>query len=367
MKSIRAPMPHSMAQDKNEERIKIVKSHGLYGKKYLNIDIREREIGAPGDEEVIVKVHACGVCGTDVNFVRDWSEDYMPLGHEIAAEVVEVGKNVKTYKPGNKVIVEDCTMCGVCTDCKNGEVDKCRNMYDLGGQPGMAEYMCVRQNSLDPFDGLDYKYACLTEPLAVALNLTLNAEIPLGGSVVVLGPGPQGLMAARLAKIRGAGTVFVVGLSRKTRLESARLDLAEKMGADRVIASADEDVEQIVKSKFPKGVDRVLVTSPPQSILSAIKVIRFGGIISFIGLHFGGKNEIPLDVNEMIFRKITLRPTFAEPAIKFPTSNRLLKDGLIDASPLVTHTFTFKEAKRTFGGIVEANEPIIKAVLLPHG
>lgn len=344
-----------------------MKSRGLYGKKYLDVDIREREIGEPGDDEVVVKVHACGVCGTDVNFVRDWSEDYMPLGHEIAAEVVETGKNVNRYKVGDKVIVEDCGMCGVCVDCKSGEVDKCRNMYDLAGQPGMAEYMCVHQNLLDPFDGLDYKYAVLTEPLAVALNLVLNAEIPMGGSVVVLGPGPQGLMAARLAKVRGASTVFVVGLSRKTKLEKARLDLAEKMGADVVIEGEKEDVEQVVKSKFPNGVDRVLVTSPPESMLTAFEIIRFGGIISFIGLHFGGKNVIPLDVNDMIFRKITLQPTFAEPAIKFPASNNLLRDGLVDARLLVTHTFSLDEAKKTFTGIIEADEPIIKAVLLPHG
>lgn len=343
-----------------------MKSRGLYGKKYLDIDIREREIGKPGDDEVMVKVHACGVCGTDINFVRDWSEDYMPLGHEIAAEVIETGKNAKEYKPGDKVIVEDCAMCGVCTDCKSGEVDKCRNMYDMAGQPGMSEYMCVRKNLLDPFNGLDYKYACLTEPLAVSLNTVINSEIPLGGSVVVFGPGPLGLMAAKLAKIRGASFVFVVGLSRKTKLENTRLSLAEKMGADVTIEAEKEDVEQVVKSKFPKGVDRVIVTSPPQSILSAMKVIRFGGIISFIGLHFGGKNTIPIDINDMVFRKITLRPTFAEPAIKFPVSNKLLRDGIIDANMLITHTFGFEDVKGMFKGIVETGEPVIKAVFLPH-
>lgn len=342
-----------------------MKSKGLYGKKYLDIVVREREIGKPGDEDVIIKVHACGVCGTDVNFVRDWPDDHMPLGHEIAAEVVETGKNVKSYKPGDRVIVEDCTMCGVCPDCKSDEAEKCRNMYDLGGQPGMSEYMCVRQNSLDPFDGFDYKYACLTEPLAVSLNLILNSEIPLGGSVVVLGPGPLGLMAAKLAKLRGASTVYVVGLSKKLKLEKARLDLAEKMGADITIESETQDVEQVVKSKFPKGVDRVIVTSPPESIKTAFQLIRFGGLITFIGLHFGGKNVVPIDINEMIFKKVTLRPTFAEPAIKFPVSNKLLKEGIIDASLLVTHTFGFKDINPIFSGIVETKEPIIKAVFLP--
>ena len=193
-----------------------MKTRAVYAKGQMDFDVREEEVGPVGNQDVIIKVHACGICGTDVNFARDWAEDYMPLGHEIAAEVVEVGKDVTSLKPGDKVIVEDCTMCGVCENCKTGQVQFCRNMFDLNGKPGMAEYMCVRHNSCVPFDGLDYKYACLTEPLAVSLTAVLNAEVPLGGSVAVLGPGPLGLMAAQVAKLRGAGFVALTGLNRKT-------------------------------------------------------------------------------------------------------------------------------------------------------
>jgi threonine dehydrogenase-like Zn-dependent dehydrogenase len=87
-----------------------MKSRGLWGKKFLDIQERTLDIGNPDDDHVIVKVRACGVCGADINFARDWDTDPMPLGHEIAAEVVEVGKNVTSVKPGHRVIVEDCTM-----------------------------------------------------------------------------------------------------------------------------------------------------------------------------------------------------------------------------------------------------------------
>ncbi len=344
-----------------------MKSKGCYGKKYLDIQQRDSEIALTDEDHVIVKVQACGVCGTDVNFVRDWDEDHMPLGHEIAAEVIEVGKKAPDLKPGDRVIVEDCSMCGICTDCKSGNPQFCRNMYNMEDQPGMSEYMSVRYNCLDKFEGLDYKIACLTEPLAVSLTAVLNAEIPLGGSVVVLGPGPLGLMAAKLARVRGAGFVAITGLPADNERERARLSLAERLGCDQVIQAGKQNVEEEIKKQFPEGVDRVIVTSPPKSMYDALKIIRFGGLITFIGLHFGGDSVIDLDINDIIFRKITLRPTFAEPAINFPISNRLLKDGIIEGSELVTHTFGFDKIKDSLQAIIDGTQPIIKAVMLPHG
>lgn len=344
-----------------------MKSKGLYGKKFLDIQEREIEIGPPDEDHVIVKVHACGVCGTDINFVRDWEGEAMPLGHEIAAEVLEVGKNVTSVKPGDRVIVEDCTMCGICEDCKSGHPEFCRNMYNLEGQPGMGQYMSVRFNSLDRFEGLDYVSACLTEPLAVCVTAVLNAEIPPGGSVVVLGPGPLGLMSAKLAKLRGAGFVAITGLPADNAREKARLDAAQKLGCDQTIEVGKQDIEEEVKKRFPKGVDRVIVSAPPESMYDALKIIHFGGIITFFGLHFGGKSVINLDINDLIFRKITLRPTFAEPAINFPVSNRLLKEGLVDASTFVTHRFGFADAKKIMGAVIDGSQPIIKAVMLPNG
>ena len=344
-----------------------MRSRGLYGRKPLDIQEREIEIGPPDEDHVIVRVHACGVCGTDINFVRDWADDPMPLGHEIAAEVIQVGQNVTSVKPGDRVIVEDCTMCGICENCKSGHPELCRNMYNIEGQPGMGQYMAVRFNSLDKFEGLDYVSACLTEPLAVCVTAVLNAEIPLGGSVVVLGPGPLGLMSARLARLQGAGFVAITGLAADNPRERARLEVAGRLGCDLLIETGKQDVEQEIKKRFPNGVDRVIVSAPPQSLYDALKIVRFGGIITFFGLHFGGQSVVSLDVNDLIFRKITLRPTFAEPAINFPVSNRLLKEGLVDAAALVTHTFSFQEAREVMGAIIDGSQPIVKAVMLPNG
>jgi L-iditol 2-dehydrogenase len=280
---------------------------------------------------------------------------------------MEVGKNVTSVKPGDRVIVEDCTMCGICDNCKAGHPEFCRNMFNMEGQPGMGEYMSLRFNSLVKFEEIDYVSACLTEPLAVSLTAVLGAEIPLGGSVAVLGPGPLGLMCARLAKLRGAGFVAMTGMPADNAREKARQALAVQFGSDLFIEVGKQDVEEEVKRRFPAGVDRVIVSSPPESIYDALKIVRFGGIINFFGLHFGGKNAIRMDVNDLIFRKITLRPTFAEPAINFPVSIRLLRDGLVDARSIVTHTFGFADAGRIIGAALEGSEPIIKAVMTPDG
>ncbi len=341
-----------------------MQSRGLFGKRLLDIQERVRDISDPREDEVIVRVRACGICGTDINFVRDWADEPMALGHEISAEVVAIGKNVTSVQPGDSVIVEDCTMCGVCENCKSGQPQFCRNMYDLHGQPGIGDYLCVRYNSLDKYEGLDHVAACLTEPLAVSLTSVLNARIPLGGSVVVLGPGPLGLMSARVARLNGAGYVAITGLPADNQRERARYVLAEKFGCDDILEMGKDDLEGAIKRRFPQGVDRVIVSSPPESMRDALKIIRFGGIITFYGLHFGGRNRIEIDINDLIFRKISLIPTFAEPAINFPISNRLLRDGLVDAQSLITHTFPYEQTREIMQSIVDGSQPIIKAVMV---
>jgi L-iditol 2-dehydrogenase len=342
-------------------------SRGLFGKKFLAIEERARDIGRPDEDHVVVKVRACGVCGTDINFVRDWADDPMALGHEIAAEVIEVGKNVTTVKPGDRVIVEDCTMCGVCDHCKSGHPEFCRTMHSMEGQPGMGQYMSVRFNSLVKFDGMDWVTASLAEPLAVSLTAVLNASIPLGGSVVVLGNGPLGLMAARLAKLRGAAFVAITGPAAASARQEARLRAAARVGCDLVVQAGRQNVEEQIKARFPKGVDRVIVSSPPESMREALPLVAYGVIVTFFGLHLGGKNTIPLNVNDLVFRKISLVPTFAEPAVNFPVAIRLLREGLVDAKEIVTHTFALEDARGTLAAIVDGGLPAVKAVMVSRG
>jgi len=345
-----------------------MKTRSLFGRKGIDVQIRELDIPELSQGKVLVKVHACGVCGTDLNFIRDWSGDYQPLGHEIAGEVLETGSGAMSVRPGDKVIVEDCTMCGKCVDCKSGHPEFCRNMYTLNGFPGMGECMVVNEASLVPFDGLDYARAALTEPLAVACNAVLSADIPPGGSVVVLGPGPIGLLCASLCRLRGAGFVGMSCRSARNPMGKARIELAEKLGCSLVVPTDVMDIEKTIRGRFPKGVDRVIVTSPPKSMNDALRIIRYGGVIVFLGLSFKeGDNFIKFDVNHAIFNKITLKPSFAEPAIHFPMALSLIRNGQIPAELFQTHFCSFKDYPAMFSSALSGDIPVIKPVFLPHG
>ena len=343
-----------------------MKTRGLFARNPLDFELREFELPPLGDNHVLVKVHACGVCGTDIHFAKDAKGDYNPLGHEIAAEVLEAGRNVVTCKPGDRVIVEDCAMCGVCENCKNGDVHLCRNMHNLEGRPGMAQHMVVHERLCDRFEGLDYVPASLTEPQAVALGAVLHAQIPPAGDVVVFGPGPIGLMCVRLSKMMGAATVGLVGYDAACPREKARFEAGKRLGADFIVDTAVEDPLEAVRRRFPNGADRVIVTSPPKSMEQAIPAGRFGATVSFIGINLGGNSRITVDVNDLIFNKRSLIPTFAEPAIKFPASLKILQKGMMDTRQIITHTFKLGEHKEIFHGIVDGRQPIIKAVCTPN-
>ncbi len=336
----------------------------LFGRKYFDFKIDEYEPRKPSVNEVMVKVHACGVCGTDLHIVRSLGPDYTPLGHEISAEVIEVGEGPIPYKPGDKVIVEDVAQCGICKECKSGRPYLCRNMYSLNGQPGMSEILTVDYHLLDKFESMDWIEASLVEPLAVAYNTVLNSKIPPGGNVVVVGPGPIGLMCVRLSKMVGASRVILVGTSSKRPRGKARLEAGQKLGADYIIEADKKDAIKEVWRIFKDGADSVIVTSPPSTLLSGIRFAKYGGVVSYIGIDLGGNNKVEIDVNELIFNKKSLIPTFAEPAQNFPDAINIIEGGMLDTSLLVSTVFKIEDSETIFKNIESRDFPIIKAVMI---
>lgn len=338
---------------------------GLFGRKYVQVELREYELGPVGPNEALVEVRASGVCGTDLNFLRDSEDGFHAMGHELSGVVLETGSLVRNVRPGDKVVVEDVAACGTCRDCQEGRIHLCRNLLSGEGRPGLATHVRIHANCLVPFDGLSFEAASLAEPLAVGITASVESDIPLGGSVVVFGHGPIGLLAARCAVLRGAGLVAVVGTERDTPLGAKRLAVAESLGCALTLESRKADVAAEIRKVLPAGADRVIVTSPPRTVPEALKCVRFGGRVSVLGIDFSGNETVPVNVNDLVFGKVDLKGVIAEPAMYFPTALRLLASKAVDPDLFQTHFCTFSDLAPTLRDVLERKIPAVKVCLRP--
>jgi threonine dehydrogenase-like Zn-dependent dehydrogenase len=331
-----------------------------YVKAPYQFQIRDVALRDLGEDEAIVKVKACGVCGTDVSTAATEATDWQPFGHEIAGVVETVGRRVHNVKVGDTVVLESGTFDRYCANCRNGRVDLCNTgpNYWLKGPMGFAESVLVPKECLVPFTGMSFKEAALIEPLGVALDLVYAADIKINDDVLVIGLGPIGLMALRLARACGARKIYAAELSAAKR----RIDLAKAFGADEIILT-----DQVNLVEYPyarKGVERVLVTAPPRLIPPALKVTNVGGILAFIGIEYGPNAAITFDANEFHFKKLQLRASFASPALYFPRCIELVQSGVIDAQSMVSHTFALADIAVAMTTLRDDRATTVKAVML---
>jgi L-iditol 2-dehydrogenase len=338
----------------------------LWGKAPFQFQLRELPTPEPGPGEVVVQVTACGICGTDLHFLRH-NVKWTPLGHEVAGNIVAVGPHVARWRGGETVIVENHTGCGVCEQCKNGRALYCQNLTTyMDDRAGFADYLRVREDMVQTYDAtaLSPRQAALAEPLTVALDLLQRADPDLNDEVAIFGPGSIGLMLTRLAKLRGARRVFLTGSNRSTRRGRHRLEAGQHMGADVVLAEAEDDIVAEIKAAVPQGVDRVLVTAPPRTLLPAFEIARFGAVIGLIGIEFGEGAEVTFDVNAFHFKKLQLRASHAIPNHYFPMALDLLARRVVDPDLLVSHTFSLDEYETAFRTLTDPQQAAVKAVII---
>ncbi len=339
----------------------------LWGKAPFQFEMREAPDPVAGPGEVVVRVTACGICGTDLHFLRH-NTDWTPLGHEVIGAIAEVGANVTGWRGGEAVIVENHVGCGVCDQCKNGRALYCRNLTTyMDDRSGFADFLRVRADMVQPYDAaaLAPTQAALAEPLTVALDLLQRADPDLNDEVVVFGPGAIGLMVVRLAKLRGARRVFLTGSERSSVRGRARLAVGTRMGADGVLAEAEDDIVAELGRQAPQGFDRVLVTAPPRTLPQAFALARFGAVIGLIGIEFGAGAEVCFDVNAFHFKKLQLRASHAIPNHYFPIAVDLLARRVVDPDLLLSHTFPLDCYADAFAALTDPQQAAIKVVLVP--
>jgi L-iditol 2-dehydrogenase len=343
--------------------VKRLKSVWVVGER--KIAVKNIQIPKPALGEVVVKVKACGICGTDIHFYNDFPEkNPTPLGHEVSGIVHELGEGVRSFSIGDRVIVQNHIPCGQCSSCLNGEYTLCNRIKTyMSDTPAMAEYMKVSADMLVHFSDLSFVEASFAEPVTVALDVSREAQLGGMRTVCVSGPGAIGLCCVKIARLSGAVSVAVLARRGSTARGRKRAKTAKTLGADTVFFTDEPDWKQKIKRAYPQGIERFIVTSPPATIPDTFEIAAFGGVIAFNGISYREEN-ITFNANHFHFKKLKLRASHAIPNWGFPKAFQLLGDKQIPSELLVTHTFGLDEVERAFKTATSKDESVIKVAII---
>jgi threonine 3-dehydrogenase len=306
----------------------------------------ERPMPEIGEDDLLVKVHAAAICGTDIH-IYQWNEYAssrikLPLlfGHEFSAEVVEVGRNVANFKKGDRVAGETHVPCGHCFQCTTGLQHICKDMKIVGVHMdgAFAEYAvlpAVCAWKLDP--AISYEIGATMEPFGIGVH-AMSKTKPAGKKVIVFGCGPIGIYAQMVAKFSGAEYVIGVDISKE------RLDLAKKMGTDVVLnAKTVNVVDEVNKITKGLGTDIVVELTGNKAVVNeATKTLRRGGDVVLVGL-YSGSVEWDL-VNHVIYKEANVYGVTGR--IMWDTwwtAQSILLSGKFNTGPVITHYFDLKD------------------------
>ena len=311
-----------------------------------------REVPDPvlDEDEVLIKVQYCGICGSDLDtFIGG-----VPIshGHEYSGDIVELGSHVKGWEVGDRVTAESISSCGECYWCRRGEMGICEKFAESWVQrtAAFATYTKARYQQLHRIPPeLTYQEAALTEPLAVALHVVRLSGMQVGDVVAVLGLGPIGQLVARLAKISGARAVYA------TESSQSRIKLAMDVVDDVIDVSSVNPIDRIFELTGGRGPDVVfecagVISTTQQSI----NLVRKGGIIVIAGLCF---NQVEIPVSNLVLKELNLRGSMCFYPGEYASALNLMKDRRIDVIPLITDVMplddineAFRKALRREGG-----------------
>ncbi|OGF62399.1 MAG: L-threonine 3-dehydrogenase [Candidatus Fischerbacteria bacterium RBG_13_37_8] len=302
------------------------------------------------NDEVLVKVKAASICGSDHHIYKwnRWAQSRLKLpviiGHEFSGEVIEVGSAVKRIKVRDYISAESHIPCCICKQCRIGNMHVCQNLKILGIDTNgcFAEYVTLPETVVWVNDNsLSIEHASIQEPFGNAVDTVLAEDVHTK-SIAVLGCGPIGLMAVAIAKACGASIIIA------TEIVSYRMNLARQLGADYVLNPKECNVyEEVMKITGNEGVDVVLeMSGAPKALETGLRILTFGGRVSLLGL-FSDPVELELN-NSVIFKGARIHGIVGRKM--FPTwykTAALIGKKMVNIAPLITHTFpmeSFNEA-----------------------
>lgn len=325
---------------------------------YNNKDVRIEEMPIPkiGADEILVKVIASGICGSDVMEWYRLKKAPLVLGHEITGEIVEVGSAVKNYKVGQRVFVSHHVPCSACHFCSSGNHTVCDTLRTTNYFPGgFSEYIRVPKINvkLGTFtlpDRISYEEGVFIEPLACVVRGQIKANISRGQTVLIIGSGVSGILHIALSKINGAKKIIAVDINKY------RLQLAEKFGADKVYL---KKINQNILA------DKVIVcTNAPESISQAFKSVEKGGTILFFA-PFPPEVKVSLPLDRFYFDGITISPSYGASPDNIKVAIDLLRQKKIKVEDMITHRLKLKDIQPGFQ-IVEDAKKSLKVIIEPQ-
>ncbi len=320
------------------------------------------------ENEVLVAVKACGICGSDIHGMDGSSGRRIPpivMGHEAAGEIAEIGSAVRRWKTGDRVTFDSTVYCGRCPSCLAGQVNLCPERNVLGVSCGdyrrhgaFAEYVRVPEHILYPIpDSLSYEHAAFAEPVSIALHGVNRLPLKSGDSAVVVGAGLIGLLVIQALRMKGAGIIVAVDI------DEQRLALAKELGADVALRSGDDVPARVRESVgHPDGADHALeVVGLGPTIRLAVESVRKGGSISCVG---NLKAEVPFPLQALVTRELNVFGSCAS-AGEYGEAVAAVASGQIRVEPLLSAVAPLEDGAEWFHRLHRNAEGLLKVVLRP--
>lgn len=334
---------------------------------YKRLELKDMPVPDVGPGDVRIRVHSCGICGSDVHGFDGSSGRRIPpliMGHEAAGTVDAVGKNVESIRTGDRVTFDSMISCGTCRFCRSGDANLCDDRRVVGVSPGewrqhgaFAEFVVVPQHIVFRLpDGLSFEHAAMVEPVSVAVHAVSRAPIRLGDRAVVVGCGMIGLLTIQAAKAAGCGTVFAVDL------DDTRLERAARLGADVTINARDDVPAGVIGATDGRGADVAFeAVGAAKPIATAIESLRKGGALTLIG---NVTPRVDVDLQAIVTRELTLAGTCASSG-EYPLCLDLLGRGVIKVDELVTAVAPLEDGPAWFERLYAREPGLMKVILQP--
>jgi D-arabinitol dehydrogenase (NADP+) len=318
-------------------------------------EVQSVPIPEPPEKELLIKIMACGICGTDIHIFRgEYFGDYPVVpGHEFSGIVEKIGQGVRRFKEGERVSVEPNISCDNCHSCLNNRQNFCLNWEAVGvTRPGgMAQYVCAPEKNVFSIGNLSFESAAFMEPLSCVLHGIERAEITLADKIAILGAGPIGLLMLKIIKNMGSTEVTVVDRNR------SRVEYSKKIGADNIFYSTDE----LEKDYYDVVID---ATGALSVMAGSIDHARHGGTILLFGVPPSGKT-IEIEPFKIFKKGLKLLSSYTSLRNSYQAVD-LLKSGIVDVSDLISHRIPLENFEKGVEMIEQGKENVKKVMILPN-